>query len=25
LHISPVQIQARSDARPRGGIDRPVQ
>ncbi len=25
LHISTVQIQARSDARPRGGIDRPVQ
>jgi len=25
LYISTVQIQARSDARPRGGIDRPVQ
>jgi hypothetical protein len=24
LHISTVQIEARSDARPRGGIDRPV-
>ncbi len=24
LHISTIQIQARSDARPRGGIDRPV-
>jgi len=25
LHISTVQIEARSNARPRGGIDRPVQ
>lgn len=25
LHFSTVQIEARSDARPRGGIDRPVQ
>jgi len=25
LHISTVQIEARSDAGPRGGIDRPVQ
>jgi Flp pilus assembly protein TadG len=25
LHVSTVQIEARSNARPRGGIDRPVQ
>ena len=24
LHVSTIQIQARSDARPRGGIDRPA-
>ncbi len=25
LHVSTVQIEARADAKPRGGIDRPVQ
>jgi len=25
LHVGPVPVQARSQARPRGGIDRPVQ